>query len=45
VLQSSGNLLDWTPLNTNLATADTFEFTDQAAADHAWRFYRFLEEP
>jgi hypothetical protein len=37
--------MDWIPLSTNLATADTFEFTDPAADGHAWRFYRFLEQP
>ena len=45
VLQASENLMDWTPLNTNVATADTFDFTDSAADSHTWRFYRFIEQP
>jgi hypothetical protein len=45
LLLASENLVDWSPLSTNLATADTFEFTDPAADGHAWRFYRFLEQP
>jgi len=41
VIQVSTNLSSWTPVFTNVTTADgTFDFTDTASTNSPWRFYR-----
>jgi mono/diheme cytochrome c family protein len=44
VLQTSTNLLDWTPLTTNTATTNLFYLTDPAAGNYPRRFYRVLQQ-
>jgi hypothetical protein len=45
VLQTSTNLVDWIPLNTNTATAAPFYLTDPAAGGFRSRFYRVVQLP
>jgi hypothetical protein len=45
ILQVSTNLLQWTPLSTNVPTTDAFTFLDPSATNHATRFYRAIELP
>ncbi|HEX4263993.1 MAG TPA: chitobiase/beta-hexosaminidase C-terminal domain-containing protein [Verrucomicrobiae bacterium] len=42
VLQASTNLLDWTPIKTNIAPANSFILTDPGATNFPRRFYRVL---
>ncbi|MEI9863868.1 MAG: hypothetical protein WDN00_04820 [Limisphaerales bacterium] len=44
VLQASTNLTDWTPLSTNLATTNYFNFFDPGASNFTKRFYRVQQE-
>lgn len=44
VLEASTNLVDWTALVTNTSPATIFDFTDYAATNHTYRFYR-LKNP
>jgi hypothetical protein len=45
VIQTSPNLLDWTPIGTNTPSSNTFTFTDSSAATNSQRFYRVLVPP
>jgi hypothetical protein len=45
VLQSSTNLLDWSPLSTNLATTNLFNLVDPRASNFPARFYRVIQLP
>jgi uncharacterized repeat protein (TIGR03806 family) len=40
VLLASTNLIDWTPLTTNLATSNQFNLLDPGASNFPQRFYR-----
>ena len=44
VLQASTNLVDWTPLVTNLAPTNLFYLRDPAAGGYPYRFYRVLQQ-
>ncbi len=44
VLQTSTNLMDWTPLATNPATTNLLEFIDPSASNFGKRFYRVLQQ-
>jgi hypothetical protein len=44
VLQTSTNLLNWTPLITNTATTNLFYLTDPGASNYSRRFYRVLQQ-
>jgi len=45
VLQTSTNLVNWTALNTNAATAAPFYLTDPSAGGFRCRFYRVVQQP
>lgn len=45
VLQTSTNLVNWTALNTNAATAAPFYMTDPGAGGFRCRFYRVVQQP
>jgi hypothetical protein len=46
VIESSPDLLTWTPIFTNTTAADgTFDFVDANSVDGAKRFYRAVSEP
>jgi hypothetical protein len=45
VLQASTNLLDWTPILTNLNSQPTFDFTDTNIARYKCRFFRVVPIP
>jgi hypothetical protein len=40
VIDASSNLLDWSPLHTNIVTAGAFEYLDQTAGESTIRFFR-----
>lgn len=44
VLEASTDLVNWTPLYTNLATTNLFNLIDSNAADFPHRFYRVLQQ-
>jgi hypothetical protein len=44
VLQASTNLIDWTPIATNMATTNLFNLMDSNAAAFPSRFYRVLQQ-
>jgi mono/diheme cytochrome c family protein len=44
VLQTSTNLMDWTPLATNPATTNIFDFIDPGSSNFGQRFYRVLQQ-
>jgi hypothetical protein len=44
VLQASTNLINWTPLVTNLATTNLFYLMDAGASNSPYRFYRVLQQ-
>ena len=43
VLQASTNLTTWTPLSTNTAATNWFNFLDPNATNFPYRFYRVLQ--
>jgi hypothetical protein len=43
VLQASTNLTTWTPLSTNTAVTNWFNFIDPNATNFPYRFYRVLQ--
>ena len=42
VILASDNMLDWTPIYTNVASTASVVFTDAAAANYDKRFYRAM---
>jgi hypothetical protein len=44
VIEFSTNLFHWAPLKTNVASSNTFTFTEPAASDSG-RFYRLVRVP
>jgi hypothetical protein len=44
VLLASTNLINWTPLMTNPATTNVFDFTDAGATNFPDRFYRVQQQ-
>jgi uncharacterized repeat protein (TIGR03806 family) len=44
VLQASTNLVNWTPISTNLATTNIFNLYDPAATGFLKRFYRVIQQ-
>jgi hypothetical protein len=40
VVEGSADLVNWTPLCTNIVTGNVFYFSDPASANLKWRFYR-----
>ena len=44
VLQASTNLVNWTPISTNLATTNLFYLIDPKASNYPSRFYRVLQK-
>jgi hypothetical protein len=45
ILKVSTNLLQWTPLTTNVPITDVFTFIDPSATSNSVRFYRAVELP
>jgi hypothetical protein len=45
ILQVSADLVDWTPVSTNLATTNTIFLTDDSATNATQRFYRLVLPP
>ncbi len=43
VLQASSNLVNWVPLNTNVAVTNLFQLVDPGAGNYPRRFYRVLK--
>ncbi|MDB6109272.1 MAG: hypothetical protein JWR69_1022, partial [Pedosphaera sp.] len=44
VLQTSTNLMNWTPVATNLAGSNLFNLFDSNAANFPYRFYRVMQQ-
>ena len=44
VLQTSRNLMDWTPLATNPATTNILDFIDSGSSNFGKRFYRVSQQ-
>jgi len=44
VLQATTNLINWTPLTTNLATTNLLNLKDTKATNFPYRFYRVLQQ-
>jgi hypothetical protein len=44
VLQASTNLINWTPLSTNLALTNFFNLLDPNATNFPSRYYRVLQQ-
>jgi len=44
VLEAGSNLVDWTPLSTNLASSNLFNLYDPYATNFPVRFYRILQQ-
>jgi len=45
VLQGTTNLLNWTPISTNVPATDTFNVLDTGAGNFQWRLYRLIQVP
>ena len=45
ILQTTTNLVNWTPLLTNTTTAIPFYLTDPGATNFPYRFYRAIQSP
>ncbi|MHB8520064.1 MAG: hypothetical protein ACYDH9_04845 [Limisphaerales bacterium] len=45
IAQGSSNLVDWVPVQTNLATTNFWDFVDPASSNYFRRFYRCLLAP
>ena len=45
VLQASTNLLNWTPISTNLALTNYFSWLDPQATNYPRRYYRVQRQP
>ena len=45
VLQASTNLMNWTPISTNLALTNEFNWLDSQATNYPHRYYRVLRQP
>jgi len=45
VLQASTNLLNWTPISTNLALTNYFNWLDPQATNYPRRYYRVQRQP
>jgi hypothetical protein len=46
IVQASTNLVEWTPISTNVATGNgTFQFTDPGSSNYSGRYYRVLRAP
>jgi len=45
VIETSTNLLTWTPLDTNTLGIGTFYFSDSGSTNSPWRFYRAVWVP
>jgi len=45
VLQASTNLLNWTPISTNTALTNFFNWLDPQATNYPQRYYRVLRQP
>ena len=44
ILQASTNLINWLPLNTNVAMTNLFQLIDPSASNYSRRFYRALKQ-
>jgi hypothetical protein len=44
VLQASTNLVNWVPINTNLAPSNVFNLFDPQATNFPHRFYRIMQQ-
>ncbi|HZI33171.1 MAG TPA: chitobiase/beta-hexosaminidase C-terminal domain-containing protein, partial [Candidatus Binatia bacterium] len=44
VLQATTNLINWTPISTNTAIGNRFDFYDAKATNYPYRFYRVLRQ-
>jgi hypothetical protein len=44
LLEATTNLVDWTPLSTNLASTNLFDLMDPGASNFPYRFYRVLQQ-
>jgi hypothetical protein len=44
VLQATTNLIDWTPIATNTAVTNHFDFYDANATNYPYRFYRVKKQ-
>jgi hypothetical protein len=42
VLMASTNLVNWTPILTNLDSSASFDFTDPNTANYSCRFFRVV---
>jgi hypothetical protein len=45
LIQSASDLLNWSPLRTNVPSSNTFTFTESSPATNAQRFYRVFVPP
>jgi PA14 domain-containing protein/chitobiase/beta-hexosaminidase-like protein/Big-like domain-containing protein len=44
ILQATTNLINWTPISTNMATTNLFNLIDPAATNFPHRFYRVIQQ-
>ncbi len=45
LVQASSDLVNWTPVSTNISASNTFTVTDAATTNSAARFYRLVQLP